>query len=792
MTNVNFMHGMKENLPSSAPDGSLLFTKDSGEIYRGNGDTLPLTLMSGVYSGYIDLADLQLKNPQLTGKIYVTNDRKAYIYSNSKYVELTGGGFYGIYGSMDELPEDPPDGSFHLADGVVYKYDASTQVYIEQYSLKGESGKSAYQIATDEGFVGTESEWLLSLKGKDGKDGLNGEKGEKGDKGDKGEGLNIKGTVADEMLLPTDPTPSDGDIYIVNGVLFVYDSASSSYINQGSIKGDKGDKGDKGEDGLNGFDGKDGDKGDKGDNGLTAYEIALVNGFSGTVQAWLETLKGLDGVNGEKGEKGEKGEQGIQGIQGEQGVQGEQGIKGDTGDSFTITKSYPTVAELLADFNNPDLPEGAFVIVSSDSPDTDEDNAKVFIKNSTEFKYITTMRGLKGEKGDQGVQGVKGDQGEQGVQGVRGEKGDKGDDGNSIRVRGIIESGQEYDLPTDPSKFKNGDAYWVGTRLYIWTDDPLLVSEAGWYRGNDLKGATGVKGDKGDKGDVGDALSVIPFDSPMADYPEGYSSKAVANSATPSTELTAYLNLLNSLIGTQLTTNYVKFYEETFRGGSNAYQKINVFNNAQGNVYKIFEITRANESNGWSSWKVNPVEILGDGVPTLSSIRGVKYRDRLTDRVYVNQTSNLTSTSSNGWVEVNPSKDYLMARVGQSLTLTGRIAFPMTAIATSKGVSYDVTNDSFTLTGGKTYRITLSATLGFAESTGYINVGLALVGTTALINGDYSTISNRTGSAHENTGGTFDIIVSPTTTGSYFLRMPAVVGAPTARANASRLIIQEI
>ena len=46
------------------------------------------------------------------------------------------------------------------------------------------AGKSAYEIAQENGFEGTESEWLESLKGMDGTDGTDGEKGEKGDKGD--------------------------------------------------------------------------------------------------------------------------------------------------------------------------------------------------------------------------------------------------------------------------------------------------------------------------------------------------------------------------------------------------------------------------------------------------------------------------------------------------------------------------------------------------------------------------------------------------------------------------------
>ena len=43
---------------------------------------------------------------------------------------------------------------------------------------KGDEGKSAYEVALEQGFEGDEQEWLDSLKG---------EKGEKGDKGDKGD-----------------------------------------------------------------------------------------------------------------------------------------------------------------------------------------------------------------------------------------------------------------------------------------------------------------------------------------------------------------------------------------------------------------------------------------------------------------------------------------------------------------------------------------------------------------------------------------------------------------------------
>lgn len=40
--------------------------------------------------------------------------------------------------------------------------------------VQGKDGKSAYEIACEQGFVGTEEEWILSLKGERGADGTDG------------------------------------------------------------------------------------------------------------------------------------------------------------------------------------------------------------------------------------------------------------------------------------------------------------------------------------------------------------------------------------------------------------------------------------------------------------------------------------------------------------------------------------------------------------------------------------------------------------------------------------------
>jgi len=107
---------------------------------------------------------------------------------------------------------------------------------------QGEPGLSAYEVAVTNGYLGTEAQWLASLVGPQGSQGLPGIKGEDGSQGPQG--------------LPGTP-------------------------------GAKGDPGDDGE---------------QGEQGLSAYEVALTNGFVGTEATWLLSLKG------EKGDKGDPGE----------------------------------------------------------------------------------------------------------------------------------------------------------------------------------------------------------------------------------------------------------------------------------------------------------------------------------------------------------------------------------------------------------------------------------------------------------------------------------------------------
>ena len=97
---------------------------------------------------------------------------------------------------------------------------------------KGTDGKSAYQIAVEQGYQGSESDWLSSLKGDKGEKGNTGAKGNPGQDG------------------------ADGKSAYAIAVEHGYEDSEEKWLL--SLKGEKGDTGERGEKGDAGVAGKDG------------------------------------------------------------------------------------------------------------------------------------------------------------------------------------------------------------------------------------------------------------------------------------------------------------------------------------------------------------------------------------------------------------------------------------------------------------------------------------------------------------------------------------------------------
>lgn len=178
-------------------------------------------------------------------------------------------GFVG--NGTDEVPPTPD-----LYAQLLQKLDEKAASL--QNGKDGENGLSAYEIATENGFEGTQTEWLASLKGDKGDTGERGLQGTKGDTGDTGK-------TAYEVWLSVGNSGTETD-----------------FLN--SLKGEKGDtglQGIQGEKGDTGDTGAKGSKGDTGAEGKSAYDVWLAQGNSGTETDFLDSLKG------EKGDKGDTG-----------------------------------------------------------------------------------------------------------------------------------------------------------------------------------------------------------------------------------------------------------------------------------------------------------------------------------------------------------------------------------------------------------------------------------------------------------------------------------------------------
>jgi len=224
---------------------------------------------------------------------------------------------------------------------------------------------SAYAIAVKHGYVGSEAEWVASLKG---------------EKGERGNSVTIRGVYSSESELVLavsggEITPLVGDAYGVGGEedyhAYIYlgsESGTPRFIDWGDLRGIKGDKGDKGEDGK---DGKYVSKAEIIDNPGTGYGelwITITDPESGRT-----TITNLGRVVGRNGEDGTDGSS-VTAAEikngrlyltiyypenGTSAVLDLGNVKGEKGDTYTLsTADKQEIASMIA-FVQPDEPSGA-------------------------------------------------------------------------------------------------------------------------------------------------------------------------------------------------------------------------------------------------------------------------------------------------------------------------------------------------------------------------------------------------------------------------------------------------
>lgn len=228
------------------------------------------------------------------------------------------------------------EGAVISADEVSVSEDGSAAASVGEDLPRG---KSAYEIAKENGFDGTEAEWLASLKGAPGAAGANGKDGENGKTPYVGENGNwyigendtgkpsrgAKGEPGTDGVTPTFGIESveTGEPGTDAEVTMTGDAPNHGlkFVIPRGDKGDKGDtgspgaKGDKGEPGAKGVPGSPGAKGDKGDPGATPN---LTIGTVTTLDAGQNATASMGGTAESpvlnlgipKGAKGEPGQGG--------------------------------------------------------------------------------------------------------------------------------------------------------------------------------------------------------------------------------------------------------------------------------------------------------------------------------------------------------------------------------------------------------------------------------------------------------------------------------------------------
>ena len=103
----------------------------------------------------------------------------------------------------------------------------------------------------------------------------------------------------------------------------------------------------------------------------------------------------------------------IIGVYGNTGATGATGPQGPAGEAFTIAKTYASISAMNSGYASDGVKVGQFVMIDTGNVN-DADNAKLYVKGSSAYTYITDLSGATGMTGPQGAKGATGATGPQG------------------------------------------------------------------------------------------------------------------------------------------------------------------------------------------------------------------------------------------------------------------------------------------------------------------------------------------------------------------------------------------
>lgn len=277
----------------------------------------------------------------------------------------------------------------------------------------GPQGYSAYELAVKQGFEGTIDEWLESLHGEvtfadltdTQKESLRGPAGKDGRDGEDAiAAINPRGNFTNgETYNKNDyVTAEDGNTYtcMIDGV------TTSPLVTPEAwqLIALRGATGEKGADGLDGL---------PGVNGLSNYQIAVKNGFEGTEEEWLETLKStIPGPQGEPFTYEDFTEEQLEALRGPAGKDGEDGEPGKDGAPGEKGTTWFTGTQDPNEHPDPNqTPKLNDIFLNTT-------NGDVFKYNGTSWVLGANFKGPKGDKGEDST--VPGPAGPAGADGANG------------------------------------------------------------------------------------------------------------------------------------------------------------------------------------------------------------------------------------------------------------------------------------------------------------------------------------------------------------------------------------
>ena len=461
---------------------------------------------------------------------YSDNTTSAFTVTNGENGEQ---GIQGLKGLDGHTPVVTIENGYWTVDGV------ATEVLAQgPKGDPGENGKSAYEIAKDHGYNGTEEEWLASLIGEAGAAGTNGNNGksayelavENGYQGTEQEWLaSLVGAAGVNGTNGTNGTNGKSVFELAqeNG----FTGSLSEWLV--SLVGPEGAAGQNGQDGANGKSayelavengyqgteqewlaslvGAAGVNGTNGNNGKSAYELAQEQGFDGTLDEWLASLVGAQGAAGQNGENGQAGQNGksaydlavdngyqgtleqwLESLKGEAGQNGTNGANGKSAYELAVDAGYTgTLEQWLASLVGETGAAGQNGQDGANGKSAYE-IAKDHGYTGTEEEWLASLVGAAGANGQDGANGksayelavLYGFQGSvtEWLNSLKGEKGDAG--------RSIVSITEIDDGDNNEKTHKYQITYSEGDPSYFIVTD-------GADGANGAQGIQGVKGDDG-------------------------------------------------------------------------------------------------------------------------------------------------------------------------------------------------------------------------------------------------------------------------------------------------------